>query len=91
MADAPHGPVAYLGNLAVALDQLGNALVGGNAHGTLSARAWEAWCAGRAWGRWARPAIDAVFGAGHCERACKREAVVLTALADAEEAIRTPG
>ena len=90
MAVRPRTFWAYLGNLAVTLDQLGNGVVGGNAHGTLSARTWEAWCKGKRWARILRPVIDAVFGRGHCERACIREAVVLIALADAERAIHAP-
>src|SRR5262245_55652676 len=40
----------YLFNLAIALDQVGNALLGGYANETLSARAARAMHAGRRWG-----------------------------------------
>ena len=84
MAAGPQGPAQYVQNLAVAYDALFNAWLGGSAHGTFSARSWRAKCAGKRWGRCAVDVLDGVIGAEHCERANAREAVVLTALAEAE-------
>lgn len=52
----------------VAVDQLGNAIVGGESDETLSAHAWRMEQQLKPWGitrRW----IDWLFGEGHCERA----------------------
>ena len=84
MAQGPQGAVAYIGNLAVAYDELFNAWLGGSAHGTFSARSWRASERGKAWGRMSVAVLDHIVGVGHCERANTREAVVLSALALAE-------
>jgi hypothetical protein len=53
-------------NMAVALDQQGNALLGGDPRMTLSERSGLARMAGKRWAKTAVPLIDAVFGRGHC-------------------------
>jgi hypothetical protein len=53
-------------NMAVALDQQGNALFGGDPRMTISERAGLAQMDGKRWARLAVPLIDALFGAGHC-------------------------
>lgn len=59
----------YLKANLIALDQLGNTLLGGSPDETLSARAYRVEQKGRLWGRLLRPAIDLVFRAferDHC-------------------------
>lgn len=51
----------YLLNVAIALDQLANALRGGAPDETLSAAAWRTEQQGRVLGRFFRPAIDMLF------------------------------
>lgn len=73
----------WLYQLFLVLDQAANVLltpfhVGAWADETMSARAWRAYRDGRAWGKWARPAIDWLFAwqraeGGHCRRAYERE------------------
>jgi len=53
--------MAYLKQVSIAVDQLLNALSGGYADETLSARAWRTEYAGKMWGRILRPVIDALF------------------------------
>lgn len=62
---------AYLANLALALDQLANAITGGDPDESVSSRVGK--CRrgdhGRTWQIVAAPAawiIDKIFGAGHC-------------------------
>lgn len=68
---------AWLLQVAIALDQLLNALCTGWADETLSARAWRTALAGKPLGRVLRPAIDALFfwqrEPGHCARAFAEE------------------
>ena len=62
----------YLLNVAIALDQLGNALRGGSPDETLSAAAWRTEQEGRILGRIFRPLIDLLFcpiEREHCYRA----------------------
>lgn len=68
--------MSYWLNVGVALDQLGNAVLGGQADETLSARAWRTEQKGRILGRIARPLIDAllwVFQRQHCAKAYQAE------------------
>lgn len=53
-------------NMAVAFDQSGNALFGGDPRQTISTRTGRALLAGKRWARIAAPVVDALFGAGHC-------------------------
>jgi hypothetical protein len=55
--------------MAVAIDQCGNAALGGSEDETISSRAWRAQQAGKLRGKVAVRVIDALFGKGHCERA----------------------
>lgn len=52
--------------IAVALDEAGNALFGGDARQTISTRTGKGLVAGKRWARLAAPVIDFFFGAGHC-------------------------
>ena len=52
--------------MCVALDQCGNAGLGGSEDETISSRAGRAQRDGEPWGPLAVRCIDAVFGAGHC-------------------------
>lgn len=62
----------------IAVDQLGNALIGGYADETISSRCWRLRQASR---RWAvtRRAVDGLFGAGHCRGAYESERLRLQA------------
>ena len=66
----------YLLNVAIALDQLGNALRGGSPDETLSAAAWRTEQKGRLLGRIFRPLIDLVFALfekDHCRKSFESE------------------
>ena len=66
----------YLLNIAIALDQLGNALRGGSPDETLSAAAWRTEKKGRLLGRIFRPLIDLVFALfekDHCRKSFESE------------------
>ncbi len=57
--------------IALAVDQLANALLRGWHHETLSSRSWRAWVNGLIFGRISKPVIDALFAwqrhpDGHC-------------------------
>lgn len=52
--------------MAIAIDQCGNAALGGSEDETISSRSWAAYQAGRPWGRYAVRFIDALFGENHC-------------------------
>lgn len=63
----------YLRNLAIALDQGLNTLLGGDPDETISSRVGRAAQAGKRWGRTAERIIDRLFiwlgeGPGHCQR-----------------------
>lgn len=61
----------YALHLLIALDQLLNALLGGAADETMSARAWRAEAQGKVLGRVFRPLIDGLFwfDPDHCRKA----------------------
>ena len=66
----------YLLNVAIALDQLGNALRGGSPDETLSAAAWRTEQKGRLLGRIFRPLIDLMFlpfEQDHCRKSFDSE------------------
>lgn len=66
----------YLLNVAIALDQLANALRGGAPDETLSAAAWRTEQQGRVLGRFFRPAIDMLFRPlekDHCRESYESE------------------
>ena len=51
----------YLLNLAIGMDQLANAFIGGSADETLSARAHRMRAKGQRWWGWTASAIDRLF------------------------------
>lgn len=51
----------YFLQLLLALDQLGNVILGGMADETLSSRAYRAWLKQRMFGLWFKPLIDILF------------------------------
>lgn len=62
----------YLLNVLIALDQLGNALLGGAPDESISARAYRSEQAGKLLGRVFRPGIDFLFRpfqSDHCRQA----------------------
>lgn len=66
----------YLLNVAIALDQVLNALRGGSPDETLSAAAWRTEQKGRLLGRIFRPAIDLLFHPferDHCRKSFESE------------------
>lgn len=71
--------------IAVALDELLNALAWGSARQTVSTRAWLAKVRGKAWGKVAVAILDRIFGAGHCERSAARAAAEDAADLSADE------
>lgn len=58
-------------SMAVAFDECGNALLGGDARETISRRTGLAVIAGKQWAILAAPCIDYIFGAGHCAENAK--------------------
>jgi hypothetical protein len=66
----------YLLNVAIALDQLGNALRGGSPDETLSAAAWRTEQEGHILGRIFRPLIDLLarpWERDHCRKSFESE------------------
>ena len=62
----------YLLNIAIAFDQLCNAVINGAPDETLSARAWRTEQTGKRFGKFFRPLIDVlfwVFQRDHCRKA----------------------
>lgn len=53
-------------SMAIAQDECGNSLFGGQPNQTISERTGNALIEGRTWAKWVAPFIDAIFGAGHC-------------------------
>jgi len=53
-------------SMALAQDQCGNALFGGDPTVTISTRTGNALLAGKRWARVVAPCIDFFFGNGHC-------------------------
>lgn len=53
--------------MVVALDQCGNAALGGSEDETISSRSWYAYQDGKKWGRLAVGFIDAILGKDHCK------------------------
>lgn len=71
----------WVQQVAIAVDQLGNALLGGWADETLSSCAYRMERDGRFWGRFTRPLIDTIFffQHKHCEAAFIEERLRLQA------------
>jgi len=53
-------------SMAVAFDECGNSLFGGDAQETISRRTGLALIAGKRWAKIVAPMIDLLFGKGHC-------------------------
>lgn len=63
--------MSYVLNVLIAVDQVGNTLLGGSPDETLSARAWRSESNGKMLGMAFRPLIDALFcmvESNHCEK-----------------------
>lgn len=60
------GPLSYLRNLLIGVDETGNAVLAGDPHHTISARTGYALSHGKTWAKVAAPVIDGIFGEGHC-------------------------
>lgn len=58
--------MSYLRRVAVGLDQLVNALTGGDEDATISLRTDQAWRAGKLWGRVGCVILRVVFRSDHC-------------------------
>lgn len=66
LVQAVLGSTTRAQSMAVALDECGNSLFGGDAQETISRRTGLALIAGKRWAKIAAPLIDCVFGKGHC-------------------------
>ncbi len=53
--------------MAIGIDQVGNAAIGGSEDETISSRAGRARRDGKWWGKYAVAFIDALFWDGHCD------------------------
>lgn len=53
-------------NVAIAGDEVGNAVLGGKPWETISGSVGRALMDGKPWAKVVAPVIDAVFGQGHC-------------------------
>ena len=53
-------------SMALAFDECGNALFGGDPQETISRRTGLALLAGKSWAKIVAPCIDFIFGEGHC-------------------------
>ncbi len=71
LAQALFGSTVRAQSMAVALDECGNSLFGGDARETISKRTGLALLAGKRWAKIAAPLIDSVFGFNHCLNAAK--------------------
>lgn len=66
LVQAVLGSTARAQSMAVALDECGNSLFGGDPQETISRRTGLALAAGKKWAKIAAPLIDFIFGKGHC-------------------------
>ena len=66
LAQALLGCEARAKCMSIAQDECGNALFGGPPDQTISTHVGNALVEGRPWARWVAPAIDFLFGQGHC-------------------------
>lgn len=57
----------YLKNVLISLDQLLNAMLGGDPDETICSRVWKASQRGEGWAQKARIVLDEVFGRNHCQ------------------------
>lgn len=67
--------MSYVLNVLIAVDQVGNTLLGGSPDETLSARAYRTEQQGKVFGRFFRPLIDTLFwfDPDHCKSAYNSE------------------
>lgn len=65
------GSTSRANSMAVAFDECGNALFGGQATETISRRTGLAVIAGKRWAKTLAPFIDFFFGTGHCAENAK--------------------
>lgn len=70
----------YLKRVLLAIDQLGNAILGGSEDETISSRVGRAAREGKRWGQWAQTLIDRLFELagdppGHCARSIEWDEV----------------
>jgi hypothetical protein len=66
LLQAIFGSSARALSMAMAQDQCGNALFGGDPKVTISERTGNALIAGKSWALFVAPCIDFFFGEGHC-------------------------
>jgi hypothetical protein len=66
LCQAAFGSTSRALSMAVAQDECGNALFGGSRGETISTRTGNALIQGDRWARYIAPAIDFLFGKGHC-------------------------
>lgn len=62
--------------VGIAIDELINAFLQGDARHTISARTGYAVYRGKRWGKLLAPMIDAIFGKGHCEAQARAEGLI---------------
>jgi hypothetical protein len=62
--------IEYLKNLLIALDQLANAVLGGDPDETISSRLGKA---SDPLGVWARGVVDGIFGKDHCDKSVEKD------------------
>jgi hypothetical protein len=66
LLQAVFGSTSRAKGMALAQDQCGNALFGGNPKESISEHTGNALLAGKRWARIVAPMIDFFFGEGHC-------------------------
>lgn len=66
LAQALFGSEPRAQRMAVAYDECGNSLFGGEPTVTISERTGNALIQGKRWAKIVAPCIDAIFGKGHC-------------------------
>jgi hypothetical protein len=81
--------VKRLIRVLIAIDQVVNAMLGGDPRETLSGSAGRAVKGGKSWGRWVAGPIDLLFGKNHCSQQADLEQRRRTALAFFS--LNTPG
>ena len=61
------GSKARAENMALGIDECGNAAFGGSPQETISSRVGKAFNENKEWARLVAPIIDAIFGKNHCQ------------------------
>lgn len=62
----------WIFNVLIGIDQLGNAITGGDPDETISSRAAKGQFKGKWWGRWLCKALD-IVDPGHCPDAIEKD------------------